>query len=459
MAGRYRARVGPFSDTSLSAVSDRLHRGDVDPVELVRESLAAIAEIQPAINAFVTIDTDGALAAAERARDEFARGLDRGPLHGVPVAVKDIVDTAGLRTTMGSRHFATNIPTDDAIVVTRLREAGAVIVGKTTTHEFAFGPTGDRTANGPGRNPHDPTRMAGGSSAGSAAAVAAGLVPLAVGTDTGGSVRIPAALCGATGIRPTYGLIPTDGVFPLSWSLDSVGPLAADVAGTTIGWEVLSGVSAASATGAVSRIGVVRDAWFDQLADPVRAAFQDALAELSAQGVELVDVSVPDGEELYQLYRTVQGVEVVAIHHERMARAPELFDPEVRQRIEAAAAITAREYALGLRRLAEVRASAADRFAGIDMMALPTLPIVAPPVDARDADLGGGWRVPRDALLGHNAPFSSLGVPAMSLPLPVNGDGLPIGLQLVGPPGADEALLAMARTVERILHSGPVGQR
>jgi Asp-tRNA(Asn)/Glu-tRNA(Gln) amidotransferase A subunit family amidase len=441
--------VGPFSDTSLTAVSDRLHRGDLDPVELVRESLAAIAEIQPVINAFVTIDADGALAAAERARDELGRGLDRGPLHGVPVAVKDIIDTAGLRTTMGSRHFATNVPTGDAVVVARLREAGAVIVGKTTTHEFAFGPTGDRTANGPGRNPHDPTRMAGGSSAGSAAAVAAGLVPLAVGTDTGGSVRIPAALCGVTGIRPTYGRIPTDGVFPLSWSLDSVGPIAADVAGTAIGWEVLSGNSAAGRAGQVTRIGVVRDVWCNRLADPVRAAFQDSLARLAAHGVDLVDVSVPDGEELYQLYRTVQAVEVVAIHHDRMARAPELFDPEVHSRIEAAEAITAREYALGLRRLAEVRASAAQRFAGIDLMALPTLPIVAPPVDARDADLGGGWRVPREALLAHNGPFSSLGVPAMSLPIPA--DGLPIGLQLVGPPGADEALLAMAGTVERIV--------
>jgi Asp-tRNA(Asn)/Glu-tRNA(Gln) amidotransferase A subunit family amidase len=441
--------VGPFTNTSLTAVAGRIHRGEVDPVELAEQSLSAIAESQPVLNAFVTVDADGALAAAERARDERARGLDRGPLHGVPVAVKDIVDTAGIRTTMGSRHFATNVPAHDAVVVTRLREAGAVIVGKTTTHEFAFGPTGDRTANGPGRNPHDPARMAGGSSAGSAAAVAAGLVPLAVGSDTGGSVRIPAALCGVTGIRPTFGRIPTDGVFPLSWSLDSVGPIAADVGGTVTGWEVLAGISAAAGDGQLSRIGLVGDAWFDRLADPVRTAFEGALARLSAHGIEVVPVSVPDGEELYELYRTVQAVEVVAIHHDRLTRAPELFDPEVRQRLEAAGSITAREYASGLRRLAEVRGSAAGRFGGVDLMALPTVPIVAPPVDARDADLGGGWRSPRDALLAHNAPFSSLGVPAMSLPIP--GDGLPIGLQLVGPPGRDEALLAMARTVERIL--------
>ena len=446
--------MGPFANTSLPAIAARLRRGGTDPVSLTREALAAIAASQPTINAFVTVDQDGAVAAAERARDELSRGVDRGPLHGVPVAVKDIIDTAGVVTTMGSRHFAGHVPAHDAEVVTRLREAGAVIVGKTTTHEFAFGPTGDRSGNGPGRNPHDPTRMSGGSSAGSAAAVAAGLVPLAVGSDTGGSVRIPAALCGVTGIRPSLGRVPTEGVFPLSWSLDTVGPLAADVAGTAIGWAVLAGASAVGAGGEVSRIGLVTDAWFDRLADPVRAAWQDALTRLASHGIELVDVSVPDGEELLELYRTAQAVEAVSIHHDRMTRNPELFDPEVRQRLEAAASVSAQDYAVALRRLAEVRATAADRFAGLDLMALPTLPIVAPPVDTRDSDLGGGWRVPRDALLSHNAPFSSLGAAALSLPIP--SDGLPVGLQLVGPPGSDATLLAMARTVERIvgIHSG-----
>ena len=446
--------MGPFANTSLPVVADRLRRAETDPVELTRDALAAIVASQPTLNAFVTIDSDGALAAAQRARDELASGVDRGPLHGVPVAVKDIVDTAGIVTTMGSRHFADHVPTSDAVVVTRLREAGAVIVGKTTTHEFAFGPTGDRSGNGAGRNPHDPTRMAGGSSAGSAAAVAAGLVPLAVGTDTGGSVRIPAALCGVTGIRPTLGRIPTDGVFPLSWSLDSVGPIAADVAGTVIGWEVLAGASAAGTSGGMSRIGLVTDAWFARLADPVRTAWRAALTVLAANGVELVEVSVPDGAELLELYRTAQAVEAVSIHQDRMASNPELFDPEVRQRLEWAATVTAQDYAVAIRRLAQVQATAADRFAGLDLMALPTVPILAPPVDARDADLGGGWRVPRDALLAHNAPFSSLGVPAMSLPIP--HDGLPVGLQLVGPPGADTTVLAIARTVERILgvHNG-----
>jgi aspartyl-tRNA(Asn)/glutamyl-tRNA(Gln) amidotransferase subunit A len=418
-------------------------------VELVRQSLGAITASQPTINAFVTVDTDGALAAAGQARDELVRGVDRGLLHGVPVAVKDIIDTAGVLTTMGSRHFADYVPTRDALVVTRLREAGAVIVGKTTTHEFAFGPTGDRAANGPGRNPRDPTRMAGGSSAGSAAAVAAGLVPLAVGTDTGGSVRIPAALCGVTGIRPSLGRAPTDGVFPLSWSLDTVGVLAADVASAITGWEILTGAGPAGQPRPASRIGLIDDAWFNRLADPVREAWKAALARLASHGIEFVAVSIPDGAELLELYRTVQSVEALSIHYERLTEHPELFDAEVRQRLDAATGVTARKYAQGLRRLAEVRSTAADRFAGLDLIALPTVPIVAPPVGARDADLGGGWMVPRDALLAHNAPFSSLGTPAVSLPLPASG--LPVGMQLVGAPGTDTALLSMALTIERIV--------
>jgi Asp-tRNA(Asn)/Glu-tRNA(Gln) amidotransferase A subunit family amidase len=448
--------VGPFTDRPLPVIATQLRTGGTDPVELARESLAAIEASQSSLNAFVTVDADGALKAAHQARDELARGEDRGPLHGVPVAVKDIVDTAGLLTTMGSRHFAGHIPDRDALVVTRLRVAGAVIVGKTTTHEFAFGPTGDRAANGPATNPYDSTRMSGGSSAGSAAAVGAGLVLLAVGSDTGGSVRIPAALCGVTGIRPSMGRIPTDGVFPLSWSLDTVGPLAADVDGTAVGWRILSGIDrdADSPVPPLERLGVVRDAWFDRLSEPVRQAWQAALARLAAGGVELVDVLVPDGEELFELYRQTQAVEALSIHHERLAHAPELFDDEVRQRLEAAQSIPARVYAQGLLRLATVRAEAARRFAGIQAMALPTVPILAPPVGARDIDLGGGWTVPREALLAHNAPFSSLGVPALSLPLrgaEPAADHLPVGLQLVGPAGTDEALLTWAAAVARLV--------
>jgi aspartyl-tRNA(Asn)/glutamyl-tRNA(Gln) amidotransferase subunit A len=450
--------AGPFSGVPLASITAQLRDGGTDPVELARRSLAAIEASQPVVNAFVTVDRGGALAAAERARDELARGADRGPLHGIPVAVKDIVDTAGLVTTMGSRHFAGHVPDSDADVVSRLRAAGSVIVGKTTTHEFAYGPTGDRAANGPCANPHDPGRMAGGSSAGSAAAIAAGLVPLAIGTDTGGSVRIPAALCGVAGIRPSPLRVPDRGVFPLSWSLDSVGVLASDVAGTAVGWAVLSGApptiaahaASAPAPGAL-RVGLADG--FDRLDPVVHNGLANLVDRLARSGARLTHVTVPDVEELRWLYRTIQSAEAVSIHYERMTSAPQLFDPEVLQRLQAASEIPARDYARALRRLGEVRATAGRLLDDVDVLLLPTVPVLAPPLGARDTDIGGGWTSPRDALLAHTSPFSSLGLPAISIPVPVPG-ALPVGVQLVGAPGADESLLAVAATVEAVAAAG-----
>jgi aspartyl-tRNA(Asn)/glutamyl-tRNA(Gln) amidotransferase subunit A len=422
--------------------------------------LDAARASQPTLNTFVTIDADGARRAAVAARDELAAGTDRGPLHGMPVAVKDIVDTAGLRTTMGARHFADHVPGHDAEVVVRLRDAGAVVIGKTTTHQYAFGPTGDRAANGPCANPHDPTRMAGGSSAGSAAAVGAGLVPLAVGTDTGGSVRIPAALCGVVGIRPSFGLVPTDGVFPLAWSLDTVGVLAGDVAAAVTGFQVLTGRTAgAGGTGGPPRprldglrIGLVREAWFERLDDTVRDRFEALVGRLAAAGSVLVATPCPDAERLRLDYATVQSAEAVAIHHERLVGEPELFDGEVLQRLRIAAEVPAYEYVRAVRHLAEVRAAAASRLQGVDVLLVPTVPVVAPLLGIRDADIGGGWTSPRDALLAHCAPWSVLGLPSMSVPV-AGAAGLPVGAQLIGAPGADLALLGIAAAIEELQRS------
>jgi aspartyl-tRNA(Asn)/glutamyl-tRNA(Gln) amidotransferase subunit A len=438
----------PFAGVELRAIAGWLRDGSTDPVELTERALAAIAVAQPELNAFVTVDFDGARHAAATARDELARGADRGPLHGIPVAVKDNVDTAGLVTTMGSRHFAGHVPDRDAEVVVRLRAAGAVIVGKTTLHEFAYGPTGDRSANGPGVNPHDHTRMAGGSSAGSAAAVAAGLVPLAVGTDTGGSVRIPAALCGVVGIRPSFDRVPTDGVFPLSWSLDSVGPLAGTVDGTAIGWHVLAGVAPRPINPTALRIGLPVAPFFGRVDRTVHSGVSRLVERLAADGAEVSPVPVPDADELSYLYRTVQQVEAVSVHRGRMAGAPELYDQEVLARLRVAAEVTAWDYAEAVRRLHQVRAAAAERFAGIDLLLLATVPVLAPPLGAREANVGGGWTSVRDALLAFTAGWGVLGLPAISVPVPGAAD-LPVGVQLVGRPGGDEQLLAMARVVER----------
>ena len=452
--------VGLFTGVTLAEIGHWLRGGTRmaapaaaagDPVELLDRTLAAIHAAQPSINAFVTIDAERAQADATGARDELARGADRGPLHGVPVAVKDIIDTAGLTTTMGSRHFAGHVPARDADVVARLRAAGAVVVGKTTTHEFAYGPTGDRAANGPGANPHDPTRMAGGSSAGSAAAVAAGLVPLALGTDTGGSVRIPAALCGVVGLRPSFGRISTTGVFPLSWSMDTVGPIAGNVADARLGWHVLTGTESAAAPGrpaSTLRIGVPTGPWFERVDSGVGAAVEGLVRRLVDQGATARPVPVPDAEELVRIYRTVQSAEAVSVHLGRLAEAPDLFDPETLDRLRAAARVPAWDYARSLRRLGELREQARSRLAGLDVLVLPTVPVLAPLLGVRDADLGGGWTSPRDALLAFTAPWSVLGLPAISIPVAGLGPGeLPVGAQLVGLPGGDDELLAAAQTV------------
>jgi aspartyl-tRNA(Asn)/glutamyl-tRNA(Gln) amidotransferase subunit A len=437
--------TGPFTGRTIAEVAAALRSGADDPVALLGRALAATDASQPVLNAFVTVDASGARAAAAQARDELAAGVDRGPLHGVPVAVKDIVDTAGLVTTMGSAHFAGNLPARDAEVVTRLRAAGAVIVGKTTTHEFAYGPTGDVAANGPCANPHDPARMAGGSSAGSAAAVAAGLVPLAVGTDTGGSVRIPAALCGVAGLRPSPEGVPVTGVFPLSWSLDTVGPIAANLADVVIGWRVLGGQPVAAPTPArAPRIGVPAGPWFDKVDGAVGTVVGAWLSRLDGA---VRTVPVPDAEELFEIYRVVQSAEAMAVHADRMARAPDRYQPETLARLRAAEQVPAWAYATALRRLRELRAQAVHRLAGVDVLVLPTVPVPAPPLGTREADVGGGWTHARDALLAFTVPWSVLGLPALSLPAGAAG-GLPVGVQLVGLPGADDELLALAAQLQ-----------
>jgi aspartyl-tRNA(Asn)/glutamyl-tRNA(Gln) amidotransferase subunit A len=454
--------TGPFTGRTLAGLGAQLRSGATDSVALTRAALDAIDQTQPVLNAFAAVDADGALAAARTADGELARGIDRGPLHGIPVGVKDMIDTAGLTTAMGSRHFAGRVPARDAVVVARWREAGAVLVGKTTTHQFAYGPTGDRAANGPCANPRDPRRMPGGSSAGSAAAVGAGLVPLAMGTDTGGSVRIPAALCGVAGLRPSAGRIPVTGVFPLSWSLDTVGPLAATVADAAAGWAALAGAAGepglpggpgSAADPAALRVGIPAAAWFERTDPAVQAAVSGLAGRLAAAGARVAGIEIPDAEELVHVFAAVQSGEAVSIHVERMAQEPELYDPEVLGRLRAAAEVPAWDYARSLRRLGQLREEAAQRLREVDVLLLPAVPVLAPPLGARDADLGGGWTSPRDALLAYTSMWGVLGLPAISVPVwpePGTGPRLPAGAQLVGRPGGDAALLRAARTAEAL---------
>ncbi|WP_204042930.1 amidase [Acrocarpospora phusangensis] len=426
---------GFFAGRTVTELGREMSAGRLSAAELVDQALDSIDSLDAPINAFVTVDAEGARLAARQADAERAAGVDRGPLHGIPVAVKDIIDTAGMATRMGSAHFADHIPDRDATCVRLLREAGAVIVGKTTTHEFAYGPTGDVSHNGPSRNPYDTALMTGGSSGGSAAAVAAGMVPLAVGTDTGGSVRIPAALCGVFGFKPAYGAIPIDGVFPLASSLDHVGVLAGTAEDCGVAYRVLAGQAPPGAAEETP----VRVAWLvtdSAVVDPAVAAL------VRGRFPDSEEIALPGVAELFRTYATIQGSEAYAVHADRVARSPHLFNPEVLDRLRHGE-IPGWRYVRAVAARESFRRQASALLDRYDLLALPTVAVLAPPIGAREADIAGA-RVPvRDSLLTLTSLWNLAGLPALSVPAGVVG-GLPVGAQLVCAPGREELLLAYA---------------
>lgn len=356
----------------------------------------------------------------------------------MPFAAKDTIDTAGIATTYGSRHFAGHIPTRSARCIEVLEAAGAVLVGKTTTHEFAYGPTGASSANGPAHNPHDLDRITGGSSAGSAAALAAGIVPFALGTDTGGSARIPAALCGVHGFKPTFGALPLDGVFPLSPTFDTLGLMARDPRTTRAAWRVLHPDDDAASRAPLTRVARV------DLGPglPVDADVDSAVAR-AADRLSPRRIALPEIEETHEIYRRVQGGEARALHEDRLAAAPELFQPDVRDRLEAAGDVRAWEYVQARGDIERLRARLLPLFDSVDVLALPTTPVTAPLLGDEEVRIGGRTLPTRTALLSLTTPWSVLGWPAISIPAG-QVSGLPVGLQLVAAPGRDADLLDLA---------------
>lgn len=458
--------AGPFGATSVVEVAARLRRRETTALEITKQALSAAHRYNPDLNCFVTIDDDGAERAAVLADRELQSGLDRGPLHGIPVGIKDMIATAGLLTTMGSRHFRDHVPVADADAVTSLRNCGAVIIGKTQTHEFAYGPTSDRAATGPARNPHDVERMTGGSSGGSGAAVAAGIIPVALGTDTGGSVRVPAALCGIVGMRPTQGALSPGGVFPLSPTMDVVGPLAANVRDAAVAWWALStktdyagsfspGWSADCAPnpsrGLALRFGEVVSGLTRKTSDAVQEATKLAVRALSGSGAGIASIDLPEIDSCLDPYRVIQSAEAFALHSERVQQAPELFDPEVLDRLRSAAEVRGWEYVRALQIRDRLRSAVLHRLSSLDILIMPTVPIEAPSIGQRELDGQAGWASPREALLSMTSPWSVLGFPAVSIPVPGPGAELPRSVQLVGKPGHEQQLLNAAAALERSL--------
>lgn len=432
---------------SLPTLIDAIRSGRLTPDEHVGRTLERLAA--DPYNTVITPDPERAMATAHARTAEAAQGRWRGPLHGIAVGVKDLIDVAGLPTRCGSNVLADAPPAEaDAPVVARLRAAGAVVVAKLHTQEFAHGPTGDVAATGPARNPHDPTRITGGSSSGSAAAVAAGYLPLALGTDTGCSVRIPAALCGVVGLKPTYGRLTTRGVFPLAESLDHVGLLAGDAAGAALAWSVLGGRGddAPVAVGGL-RVGVpVDDYW--RPADPTIATWTaTAISALADAGARVVEVRTPMIEDLVATYPVIVGNEAYATHARWLAERPADYQPLIRDRLLSFAGRPAVEYIDAQRTRHRLGSEFAAAVGDVDVLMLPASRLRATPIGAASVPVDGRDVPVRPALLALNSPFNLTGWPAVSVPAPVMG--LPVGVQIVGVRLDEHGILDVAAALER----------
>ena len=447
---------------TIVELSLRLRRKEISPAELTCACLDRIEKLNPTLNAFITVTDESALAEARAAEVEIARGEWRGPLHGIPIAIKDLIDTAGTGTTAASAVFERRVPTEDAEVVKRLRRAGAVILGKNNLHEFAYGGSSLVSFFGDVHNPWNAAHIAGGSSGGSAAAVAAGLCYAAIGTDTAGSIREPAALCGCVGIKPTYGRVSARGVIPLAWSLDHVGPLAATVGDAAAVLQAIAGydpldvgsayvpasdyVSALREGTKTLRVGIPRAHFYDDLDDEIRAAMEKALAVIATLVGEVREMQIEVSSD-----RTVQAAESFAYHADNVARVPELYQPETLRRIRSGEKISAAEYILRRRELDLERRRARNIFAKVDVLVTPTTPIAAPAI----ADLKKDPAALRPAeliLLRNTRPFNVCGLPAISVPCGFTKSGLPIGLQIAGPHWREDLVLRLAHAYEQAVN-------
>jgi aspartyl-tRNA(Asn)/glutamyl-tRNA(Gln) amidotransferase subunit A len=443
---------------SLVEAARRIERREISPVELTQACLQRIAARNDALHAFITVLADQAIAEAERAEKEIATGKYRGPLHGIPVSIKDLVDIAGVPTTSGSAVPARQAQ-HDAPVVANLRRAGAIIVGKTNLHEFAFGTTSDETAFGPVRHPSDPSRSPGGSSGGAAVAIVERMCLGSLGTDTGGSIRIPSAACGITGLKPTGGEISCEQVVPLSTTLDHVGPMANTVEDAALLYAAMRDgkVGAAAqpvATDTALWLGVPAPYFLDKLDADVRKLFGETRAALERAGHGIQDVAVAHAERTADVYLHIVLPEAAWYHAPLLAAHAERYSPGVRLRLEMGRYILAEDYARAMHARTVLRRAVDRALEGVDALMLPALAIPAPPIGAASVDVEGVTEPVRAIMLRLTQLFNVTGHPAIAIPCGRGRDGLPRGLQLVGHRGATERLLAVSAAIARHMVGG-----
>lgn len=448
---------------TIREIAAELRAGNVSSVELTTAALERIQRLDPKLNSFLTVTAGPALDQARRADEERLTGRDRGPLHGIPIALKDLFLTRGIRTTAGSKVYERFVPEIDAAVVEKLEAAGAVLIGKLNQHECAYGITSENPHFGPVRNPWNTEHSPGGSSGGSGAAVSAGFVFAAMGTDTGGSIRIPASFCGVAGIKPTYGLVSRYGVFPLGYSLDHMGPLARSVRDCAIVLEAIAGHDRrdpASARRQVSRlvppdgvsirgvrIGVPENFYFDRVDPEVDAAVRATLRLAESVGAEVKPVRVPDIAALNAVARVVLLAEASAIY-EPLLKERSLFGEDVLALFDQGRLVPATDYVNAQRLRRRMQREFAAVWRDVDCLITPATPAPAPRIGQKTVRLGGEEEDVRLAATRLARGINALGLPAAAIPCGITAAGLPIGLQIIGPAFADAAVLRVAAALE-----------
>jgi aspartyl-tRNA(Asn)/glutamyl-tRNA(Gln) amidotransferase subunit A len=461
--GEANRRTADLTTLTLRQASDRLQRRETSPVELTEACLARIDRHNKAVNAFITVAREQALTAAREIEAELRRGARRGPLHGIPIALKDNIDTARMLTTAASGVFKDRVPVEDADVVVRLKKAGAVILGKLNLHEFALGGTSAVTYYGPVHNPWALDRVAGGSSGGSAAAIAADMCFGTLGTDTGGSIRIPASLCGIVGFKPTYGRVSTRGVVPMAWTLDHVGPMCKTVEDAALMLAAIAGYDPLDPTSADApvpdygrairtptsklRVGVARSPFFDGLNAEVARTVEAAIEVVRTLTARVVDVQLPPAGNIADVWNS----EIYAYHQPWITKTPELYQTQTRTLIQGAGKASAATYAQARRQVDVVRREIRNVFSTVDLLITPTQRGVAQPIVPPQPGAGGGRGdapAPAGGLV-NTAAFDIYGLPTISVPCGFTASGLPIGLQISGNHFLESTVLALAHAYEQ----------
>jgi aspartyl-tRNA(Asn)/glutamyl-tRNA(Gln) amidotransferase subunit A len=443
--------VEALASAPLVQIARSLRRRQVSPVDLV-DAYNGRIEATAGLRAYITPPDERARREAQRAERRLSRG-EAGALLGVPIAVKDLFATRAVRTTVGSRILSGWVPSSDAAAVARLRAAGAIIFGKTNLHEFAYGVSNANPWWGIARNPHDPTRSPGGSSGGSAIAVVAGLCAGALGSDTGGSIRVPASLCGCVGLKPTFGAIPLEGAFPLGWSLDHAGPLTRTVADAGLLLDVLTGMDAGRRARRAStrglRVGVLRGPIAQKVQPRITQQVDAAAAALRRRGLRVREVTIPEMEWTVATQLVTLRAEASALHARWIRTQPRAYGADVRTRLQLGALVAGADYVVAQRMRGRIRAAIGRVFKDVDLLLLPTTPITAPVIGDRTVRWRSSEEPVDGALVRLTAPFNLTGLPALSVPFG-SAAGLPIGLQIVGQWMDEARVLAVGRLIEEL---------